>query len=143
MEKKPRGLCLIINNENFYDENGVEIATHKRYGTNMDASRLKNLFEKLHFVVEMCVDMSEKDMRIKISQFAKEAQFNSHLYDAFQIIEKLQSQITLLKENEINLLKKNEELKSFINKFEKYELLCLPKKRVNRNIIFWFKILLI
>jgi hypothetical protein len=86
MEKKPRGLCLIINNENFYDENGVEIATHKRYGTNMDASRLKNLFEKLHFVVEMCVDMSEKDMRIKISQFAKEAQFNSHMYDAVTLI---------------------------------------------------------
>ncbi len=59
---------------------------------------------------------------------------NSHLYDAFQIIEKLQSQITTLKENEINLLKKNEELKSFINKFEKYEPLCLPIKRVNINI---------
>jgi hypothetical protein len=59
---------------------------------------------------------------------------NSHLYDAFQIIEKLQSQIQTLKENEINLLKKNEELKSFINKFEKYEPLCLPIKRVNINI---------
>jgi hypothetical protein len=66
---------------------------------------------------------------------------NSHLYDAFQIIEKLQSQITSLKENEINLLKKNEELKSFINKFEKYEPLCLPKKRVNRNIFFGLKFL--
>jgi hypothetical protein len=66
MEKYPRGLCLIINNEHFYDENGKEKIDMRRYGTDMDASRLKNLFEKLNFQVEMCVDLTEREMRRKV-----------------------------------------------------------------------------
>lgn len=86
MEKTPRGLCLIINNEHFYDEHGVENVALRRNGTNMDASRLKNLFEKLHFSVEMCIDVTERQMRSKISQFARESENNSAVYDCICLI---------------------------------------------------------
>lgn len=86
MEKNPRGLCLLINNEHFYDEDGKEIMDMRRYGTDMDASRLKNLFEKLNFQVEMCVDQTEQEMRNKITLFANESDSNSLIYDAICLI---------------------------------------------------------
>ena len=58
----------------------------RRNGTTMDASRLKNLFEKLHFSVEMCVDLSESDMRKKIYMFANNSRINSDDYDAICLI---------------------------------------------------------
>lgn len=86
MEKTPRGLCLIINNEHFYDANGIEILSLRRHGTNMDASRLRNLFEKLNFKVEMRVDMNERDMRTKINQFAYESERDHNNYDCICLI---------------------------------------------------------
>ena len=68
MEQNPRGICLIINNEHFYDQNNVENVEMRRYGTDMDASRLKNLFEKLNFQVEMFVDLREIEMRRVLTQ---------------------------------------------------------------------------
>ncbi|XP_067051379.1 caspase-9-like isoform X2 [Acropora muricata] len=47
MESRPRGLCLIINNMSFRDQN-----LH-RLGANFDEQKLHDLFEKLHF--EVCV----------------------------------------------------------------------------------------
>ncbi len=58
----------------------------RRNGTTMDASRLKNLFEKLHFSVEMCVDLNEKDMRSKINSYANQSRINSDAYDAICLI---------------------------------------------------------
>lgn len=86
MEKKPRGSCLIINNEHFYGADGIEMSILRRNGTTMDASRLKNLFEKLHFSVEMCVDLIEKDMRSKINSYANQSRINSDAYDAICLI---------------------------------------------------------
>jgi len=84
MQNEPRGLCLIINNEHFYDVNGVELPQHRRYGTDMDASRLKNLFEKLSFCVEMRVDLTEREMRRHIHEFADKS--DSQAYDAICLI---------------------------------------------------------
>ncbi len=85
MENKPRGLCLIINNENFY-ENGQEIPNLKRIGTDMDASRLQRLFDKLNFHVQMFIDLKEIEMRQIINKFANECDRNANLYDAICLI---------------------------------------------------------
>lgn len=86
MEKKPRGKCMIINNEHFLDEHGKELTSVRRFGTDMDASRLKNLFEKLHFQVEMHVDQTEREMRHKIVSFANDCDSNAFDYDAICLI---------------------------------------------------------
>ena len=86
MEKNPRGQCLIINNEHFYDQNKKELLNFRRHGTDMDASRLKNLYDKLNFQVDMCVDLTEREMRHKISSFANDCEFNSANYDAICLI---------------------------------------------------------
>jgi hypothetical protein len=86
MESNPRGLCLIINNEHFYDANGIEMVQLRRYGTAMDASRLRNLFEKLNFDVQMKVDLTEQQMRQAIQKFANESEANSFNYDAICLI---------------------------------------------------------
>lgn len=86
MEAIPRGLCLIINNEHFFDENNKEMPQLRRYGTDMDASRLKNLFNKLNFQVKMFVDLREAEMRQVISSFADECEHNSSRFDAISLI---------------------------------------------------------
>jgi len=86
MEQNPRGICLIINNEHFYDQNNVENVEMRRYGTDMDASRLKNLFEKLNFQVEMFVDLREIEMRRVINEFACECEQNANRFDAICLI---------------------------------------------------------
>ena len=86
MEQNPRGICLIINNEHFYDQNNIENIEMRRHGTDMDASRLKNLFEKLNFQVEMFVDLREIDMRRVINEFANECEQNANRFDAICLI---------------------------------------------------------
>ena len=86
MEQCPRGICLIINNERFYDQNNMENPEMRRYGTDMDASRLKNLFEKLNFQVEMYVDLRELDMRRVINEFAANCEQNANRIDAICLI---------------------------------------------------------
>lgn len=86
MEQTPRGICLIINNERFFDANGIEIVSMRRYGTDMDASRLKNLFEKLNFNVEMFVDLKESEMRQVISLLVNKCDSSGHLFDAICFI---------------------------------------------------------
>jgi hypothetical protein len=85
MEQIPRGVCLIINNENFF-ENGNKIEELRRYGTDMDASRLKNLFEKLNFRVDVFVDLRENEMRQYINNFANDTNLNAESYDAICLI---------------------------------------------------------
>jgi hypothetical protein len=86
MERVPRGFCLLINNEHFYDINGEEMPDVQRFGTDMDASRLKNLFEKLHFEVEMYVDLKEIQMRSAIESFAKRCESSANELDAICLI---------------------------------------------------------
>lgn len=86
MERKPRGYCLIINNERFYDEHGAERPDLRRYGTDMDASRLTNLFEKLHFVVDVHVDLREAEMLEVVAEFAKRCDSHAAELDAIALI---------------------------------------------------------
>ncbi|RNA05717.1 caspase [Brachionus plicatilis] len=82
MEQVARGICLIISNERFYDANGVEIGVMRRYGTDKDAARLRNLFEKLNFNVEMFVDLKEAEMRQVIGLLVNKCDSHGHLFDA-------------------------------------------------------------
>ena len=86
MENNPRGVCLIINNEHFYDQDHNEMLEMRRYGTDMDASRLKNLFEKLKFHVQFEYDLSEKQLRQTVQEFARDCDVNSNNYDAIGLI---------------------------------------------------------
>lgn len=86
MEREPRGICLIINNEHFYDNEHNELIELRRYGTDMDASRLKTLFEKLKFNVICEYDLTEKELRQSIQQFATDCDHNSNNYDAVCLI---------------------------------------------------------
>lgn len=85
MEQLPRGLCLIINNETF-EENGQRLDELRRVGTAMDASRLKNLFEKLAFRVQVHVDLRECEMRQVFGQLANEANVIADRLDAICLI---------------------------------------------------------
>ena len=58
----------------------------RRFGTDMDASRLRNLFEKLRFQVEMFVDLREAEMRRVIAEFANECEMNANALDAICLI---------------------------------------------------------
>jgi hypothetical protein len=74
MESNPRGLCLIINNQNYYDEKGKEIEEKRRSGSDLDAFRLRNLFEKLSFRVDSYTDLREREMRDIVKKFASECE---------------------------------------------------------------------
>jgi hypothetical protein len=87
MDSEPRGVCLLINNEHFYGgHNQEEMLDLRRYGTDMDASRLKNLFEKLKFTVNFKCDLTEADIRDEIRAFALDCEINGHAYDAIALI---------------------------------------------------------
>ncbi len=86
MESTPRGLCLLINNEHFYDYKHAEMTDMRRIGTDMDASRLKNLFEKLKFRVNFKCDLTEMEMREEISRFAADCQTSGYRYDSLALI---------------------------------------------------------
>ena len=86
MDNNPRGVCLIINNEHFYDHDNKEIMDMRRYGTDMDAARLKNLFEKLKFHVKFELDLTEKELRKTIQEFAKDCDLYANCYDAICLI---------------------------------------------------------
>ena len=78
MDNETRGVCLIINNEHFYDQNQKEIIDLRRYGTDMDASRLKNLFEQLKFHVKFELDLTEEQLRQTIQQFARDCEMYNY-----------------------------------------------------------------
>ena len=65
MNKKPRGICIIINNTFAIGE--AKTLTGKkleeRCGTNVDKYRLRRLFEWLHFQVYVKTDLVMEDMR--------------------------------------------------------------------------------
>ena len=52
MTANPRGKALLISN---YDFGGV---MHDRPGTDIDTVRIRNLFEQLHFSVNVEVDLT-------------------------------------------------------------------------------------
>ncbi len=86
MVKNPRGICLIINNEHFYDHDYKELPELRRYGTDMDASRLKKLFEKLKFQVQFEYDLNQNELKQSIQQFARDCEIFSNNYEAICLI---------------------------------------------------------
>ena len=63
MERRPRGICVIINNVNFLDNT-------KREGAEVDERELKNLFEELFFTVSVRNDLKWDEMRKVAAEFA-------------------------------------------------------------------------
>ncbi|XP_014809874.1 PREDICTED: caspase-8 [Calidris pugnax] len=70
MTSRPRGVCLILNNHSFAKAREAVPEPKKlkdRNGTDVDAAALKTVFEKLHFKVEECKDLTAEKIRETIS----------------------------------------------------------------------------
>lgn len=65
MEKNPRGKCIIINNISF------DHRRDKRTGADVDAEKMKSLFEKLHFKVTVYTDIKAEDMQLVFARAKK------------------------------------------------------------------------
>lgn len=68
MKRKPRGMCIIINNINF------EPPFEKREGAERDAEKMKKLFTDLHFDVTDHTNLTAKDMAEVLKQAANAKQ---------------------------------------------------------------------
>ncbi|XP_029970639.1 caspase-8 [Salarias fasciatus] len=66
MNHQPRGLCVIINNENFI---GFELAPRK--GTHEDERALKELFRRLGFTVKVYNDLTGEQIRQEIENISR------------------------------------------------------------------------
>ena len=77
MSRRPRGLCLIMNNRNFHD------AKANRNGSEIDERSLKELFENLFFTVHVEKDLNWDDMRRVATEFADK---DHSEFDAFVFI---------------------------------------------------------
>ncbi|XP_060085873.1 uncharacterized protein LOC132565251 [Ylistrum balloti] len=82
MDAKPRGVCVIINNEKFYkvpgDDNSKEMPN--RVGTQKDAERLRYIFQKLDFIVETFNDQTD----FEIAQVLSSIGYRNHeRFDCF------------------------------------------------------------
>ena len=77
LSRRPRGICLIINNLNFHDR------TNDREGAEVDEKELEKLFRELYFIVCVRKDLQCGEMRKVAAVFA--AQDHSQ-FDAFVFI---------------------------------------------------------
>ncbi|XP_056116037.1 caspase-22 [Rhinichthys klamathensis goyatoka] len=66
MDSNPRGLCVIINNENFEDSG------KKRNGSQKDVERLKDLFKYLGFLVEIKEDQTTSEIKQLMINYSKD-----------------------------------------------------------------------
>ncbi|XP_033629509.1 uncharacterized protein LOC117291741 isoform X3 [Asterias rubens] len=76
MNRNPRGLCMIINNQNFHGDKRL----NERKGSDLDTGRLLYLFDKLHFKVDARTDMTSYEMH---SWFKEVSQMDHSEYDCF------------------------------------------------------------
>ncbi|XP_043095770.1 caspase-22 [Puntigrus tetrazona] len=67
MHSNPRGLCVIINNENFPDPKS------KRNGSQKDVDSLNDLFEHLGFLVEVEKDKTADQIKALMIQYSEDA----------------------------------------------------------------------
>ncbi|CAG0886273.1 unnamed protein product, partial [Darwinula stevensoni] len=65
MSANPRGKALVISN---YDFGGL---MNNRPGTDIDAVKIRDLFEKLHFSVDVEKDLTRQEMKLKLKEFAR------------------------------------------------------------------------
>lgn len=80
------GICLIINNEHFYDNDHNEMSELRRWGTDLDASRLKKLFEQLRFKVRFEYDLTEKEIKGAVQSLVSECHKNAGCYDSVCLV---------------------------------------------------------
>ncbi|XP_077055424.1 caspase-8 [Siphateles boraxobius] len=67
MTQRPLGYCLIINNYRFKHNTSYS----NREGTNKDRDDLLNLFERMHFLVEVRDDLLASNIKDVIKEFAE------------------------------------------------------------------------
>ncbi|XP_037684380.1 caspase-9 isoform X2 [Choloepus didactylus] len=67
LNSDPCGHCLIINNVNFSRESRLRTRT----GSNIDCEKLQRRFRLLHFVVEVRVDLTAKEMVQALMELAR------------------------------------------------------------------------
>jgi len=72
MDALPRGLCLIIEIEEY--ENNVR---EKRHGSKHDVANLTKLFEQLHFKVETKHNLNHRDFNLLLGDFANRQEHRS------------------------------------------------------------------
>ncbi|XP_051839750.1 caspase-8 isoform X2 [Antechinus flavipes] len=74
MSSRPRGYCLIINNNNFQrarEEKPEHKELKDRKGTDVDAEALKNTFKELHFEIVTLQDRTAKQIHQDLQSFQK------------------------------------------------------------------------
>ncbi|WKX93752.1 hypothetical protein Q1695_011203 [Nippostrongylus brasiliensis] len=74
----PKGLCLIINNENF-------TSMPRRHGTDIDRANLKNLFRQLGYTVIVENDLNCKEMLARVRSFANDPE-HKHASSAIVVV---------------------------------------------------------
>ncbi|KAK6735597.1 hypothetical protein RB195_018672 [Necator americanus] len=74
----PKGLCLIINNENF-------ASMPRRQGTEIDCANLRNLFEQMDYSVVIQNDLTCKEMLSHVRKFANDP-FHSQASSAILVV---------------------------------------------------------
>ncbi|XP_050389599.2 caspase-1 [Patella vulgata] len=85
MDRKPRGYCIIINNEKFKRNTTDNDSIMKdRKGSSIDRDRLKETFDKLLFIVESYDNLKAGEMARKINQFALNEDHTN--YDCFAVV---------------------------------------------------------
>ncbi|CAM9557287.1 unnamed protein product [Lampetra fluviatilis] len=63
VKNNPRGICLIINNEDFSDDFKTSPKLKRREGTHIDAEKLKQVFKYLGFKILLHNNLTEGEMK--------------------------------------------------------------------------------
>ena len=80
MEAVPRGICFILNNEQFDNEMNDERYLDEREGSEVDAKKLQSVFTDFHFIVRMKKNLSAHETIEYFQQIANE---DHSEYDCF------------------------------------------------------------
>ncbi|KAK6181621.1 hypothetical protein SNE40_009443 [Patella caerulea] len=85
MDRKPRGFCIIINNEKF-DHDPMDVNSRymkNRQGSSIDRDRLIETFQELSFIVKPYNDLTAVEMARTINHFALNEDHTN--YDCFAV----------------------------------------------------------
>ncbi len=79
MDNSPSGPCLIINNEDFDDD-------QLRLGSARGVQRLRNLFQQLNFEVEIKCNQTLNEFNNSLNEFISKINKNENDFDALVVI---------------------------------------------------------
>jgi hypothetical protein len=74
MSSSPRGFCLIINNFKFSDEDNYP----ERKGSQTEATRLRDVFEELHFIVVSKTNLKRDEILSTLEEYSKKVDLRKH-----------------------------------------------------------------